>query len=303
MEIPRSTVGLSLALAICAAAAAALTFVFGGELAGTPVMNGSCRGTALVMLVASVPVLLVSMARARRGSARAVFVWFGMVLHLTYNTTLLVLGEPMNRFFLLYEATLALALAAAVALAVTCDVAGLARRCGAGLPRRAIALYLWLVVALNAAAWLGRIVPAVLDDDVPSLLDGTGLSMVPTYFADLAVWLPLVALAGAWLWRGRPWGYLLAGGALAFWAVEGFTVAVDQWFGHRADPASDVASSAAVVPFALLGAVGAAAAWAFLRHVDAPVSREGRRRRSLAAGGSRTGAAGLLAPASGRAAR
>jgi hypothetical protein len=94
---------------------------------------------------------------------------------------------------------------------------------------------------------------------------------VPTYLQDLAFWLPLVGL-GAWLlWRRRDWGYVISGAALAFWTLEAVTVAVDQWFGHRADPASDVASDVMVLPFGALAVIGAVVLWSFLSHV----SREG----------------------------
>jgi hypothetical protein len=53
---------------------------------------------------------------------------------------------------------------------------------------------------LNALAWLGRIVPAVIEDDAERLLEGTGITMIPTYFQDLALWLPLLAIGAAWLW-------------------------------------------------------------------------------------------------------
>lgn len=129
-------------------------------------------------------------------------------------------------------------------------------------------MYLGAVVALNALAWLARIIPATVDETMSELLDGIGISTVPTYLQDLAFWLPLLAI-GAWLlWHRRPWGYVLAGAGLAFCALEAATVAVDQWFGHRADPTSDVASNAVVIPFAPMAAIGAAVLWSFLRHVD-----------------------------------
>jgi hypothetical protein len=64
--LPAQVFVLSAALAAFAALAAGLTYAFGGELTGTPVMNGSGRGTALVMLCAAVPVLVASTVAARR---------------------------------------------------------------------------------------------------------------------------------------------------------------------------------------------------------------------------------------------
>jgi hypothetical protein len=259
---------LTWALAVVTSAAAMVTFVFGGELAGTPVMNGSCRGTALVVLVGGVPTLVVAAAMARRGSARATFVWFGLALYVLYNAVLITVGEPLNRFFLLYEAWIALAAATVLALAFGVDVRALAARCRPSMPARGFGTYVLVIAVLNALAWLARIVPATLGDRAADLLDGTGVSMVPTYFGDLAFWLPLLTVGAVWLRRRRPWGFLLGGGGLVMWAIEGFTVAVDQWFGHRADPASTVASAALVGPFAVLGLVGLVVAVRFLHHVE-----------------------------------
>jgi hypothetical protein len=63
------------------------------------------------------------------------------------------------------------------------------------------------------------------------------------------------------------------------WAIEGLAVAADQWFGHRADPSSDIASNAAVFPFALASFVGLVALWCFLRYV-APAPHPSRERRN-----------------------
>jgi len=268
IALPRVTYRLSIAFAVSAFVSAVLTYVFGGLLWATPVMNGSCRGTALVMFAIAVPAMAAAMWATARGLVPAVVVWFGMALHLTYNTVLMLLGEPMNRLFLLYEVSLALGIAASVSLFVSVDHRTLARHFSAVRSARPFAVYLWVVAGLNALVWLRRIVPAVIDDTVPELLDGTGISVVPTYLSDLAFWLPLVALSAWWLWRRRLHGYLLAGGALAFWALEGLTVAVDQWFGHRADPSSDVASGGVVIPFALLSMIGSIVLWRFLRQHD-----------------------------------
>ena len=135
------------------------------------------------------------------------------------------------------------------------------------MPIRPISVYLGATVALNVLAWLGRVVPAIVSDRVPDLVDGMGIATVPTYLQDLAFWLPLIAV-GAWqLWHRRPWGYAISGATLAFWTLEAATVAVDQWFGHRADPLSDIASDVVVIPFAVLAAITAVVFWSFLRQV------------------------------------
>src|SRR6266566_1800030 len=68
---------LSAALGLAAAASSLLTFTVPAVLRGTAVMNGSARGTALVVLLAGVPALACSMLLAARGSAAAVITWLG----------------------------------------------------------------------------------------------------------------------------------------------------------------------------------------------------------------------------------
>jgi hypothetical protein len=196
------------------------------------------------------------MLLASRGSAAAVVTWLGSAGFLLYNSLMFVFATPSNRLLPLYLAMLALSAWSAGVLLRQADVAALGALFSPRTPVRGIAVYMWATVALNAAAWLARIVPAVVRGGPPGYLRGTGLTINVVYVQDLALWLPLLAVAAAWLWRRRPWGYLLAGAGLALWVLESVSVAVDQWYGHAADPASPVASGALVPAFAALAVIG-----------------------------------------------
>jgi hypothetical protein len=274
-------VRLTMALAVVAFTAGWLIF-FGGFLVGPEVMQGSARGTALMMSLVAAPALFLAAQRTIRGSTRWLFVWGGMSMFLVYNSFLLLTATPINRLFLLLVAAFGLAVATLVAVARTVDAEAVAQQCGPTMRVRPIAAYLGATVILNVLAWLARIVPATVSDRMPDLVEGMGIATVPTYLQDLAFWLPLIGL-GAWLlWHRRPWGYVISGAALAFWTLEAATVAVDQWFGNRADPSSDIASAAVVVPFAVLAAITAVVFWSFLRHVaeDSAAAPEPARRGS-----------------------
>ena len=112
---------LSLALAVIAAAASALTFFVPGILLGPAVSNGNARGTALVILVLAIPVLLLAMWFERRGSWRAVFVWLGALFYLGYNAFLFLFLTPFNSLFLLYITFQSLALFSTLALVRAVD--------------------------------------------------------------------------------------------------------------------------------------------------------------------------------------
>ena len=247
-----------MALAVVAVVGAALTVVLPDLLNGTPVMNGSARGTAFVMLVAGVP-SLVAVARAPRvlGQAHRSVLWLGTLGYFVYNSLLFLFATPFNELFLVYVAMMALSIAAVGVLVLTVDSVATAVYLPARTAR-GVAFYLWVIVAGNTVIWLTRIMPGLAHADAPDFLRGTGLITNPIFVQDLAFWLPLGALAAFWLWRNRPWGVVIGGGYLAMWVLEGLSVAVDQWFGSAADPRSDVVSPSLVLPFVVLSMISLA---------------------------------------------
>lgn len=253
---------LSGAVAVVTTLAAALTFWVPGILTGPDVMNGSARGTALVLLVLAVPAMTSSIGPAARGSARAVVIWIGSLAYIVYNATMLVFATPFNPLFLLYVAMLSLSIATLICLLIKVEPSRIHTN---RLPVRALATYVWAIVLLNALAWLRTIVPAMFADDPTGFLKGTGIATSPSFVQDLAIWLPAMTVAGFWLWHRRPWGILLAGAGLVFWVMEAVGIAVDQWFGAQADPSSDVASMSAVPAFAAFALVGVVPLWFHLR--------------------------------------
>jgi hypothetical protein len=230
--LARSTYWLSGALALVAAAAAAATFFLPGVLRGPAVMNGSARGTALVVLVVAVPALLLSMRAAAAGSVRALIVWTGAITYIAYQAVLFLFATPFNQLFLLYLAMFTFSFWSVVSILGQVDLESLRARFSPELPVHGLATYALIIVVLNALAWLRNVVPGVLSSTPPSWLDGTGMSTNPIYVQDLAFWLPLTAIAAILLFRRRPWGYLAVGSILTYWVIESVGVAVDQSFGH-----------------------------------------------------------------------
>ena len=222
-------------------------------LSGTAVMNGSAKGTSLVSLVVAVPLLAVYSWRAHLGSTHALMVTTGATAYLLYNSVLFLFATPFNQAFLLYVSMLGLSAATLVgaSLALWNRVDELATNVPWWVPA-----YVWLVVALNTTAWLSRVIPAMLADDPTAWLAGTGLTTNPVIAQDLALWLPLMAWLGWGVWRARPALVALAAAGLVFWVVESLGIAVDQWWGHQADPSSTWASSGAVPIFVMLALVG-----------------------------------------------
>lgn len=259
---------LSGALALIAAVAAAISLLVPSVLTGAAVGNGNLRGTALIVLVLAVPVLLLAMLYTSRGSARWAIVWLGTLGYLLYQAVLFCFATPINALFLAYVAYLGLGVWSIVVLVSAIDRNAFAARLRPGAPFRFVGAFTLVITGGNAVVWLAAIVPALLAADPASLLKDTGLLTNPVYVQDLAIWLPLFTVAGIACLRRRPWGYLVTGAALVMFTLEGVGVAADQWFGSRADPTSAAASMTAVPVFAGLAVVVGAVLALHLRAVN-----------------------------------
>jgi hypothetical protein len=256
----------AMALTAVSATAAAFTFFAPDVLNGTPVMNGSARGTALVALVIAIPILVASMVLAGRGDARAVVAWLGAAGFLQYNAVLFLLATPWNSLFLLYVAMFAFSFWTLVLLLRAIDVPAFARRFSPTLPARALAAYLLVIAVLNAAAWLKGVIPGLFTRS-PSFLEGTGLTTNPIYVQDLSFWIPLMAVSAFLLWRRTAWGLVLAGGMCVYFFIEAISVAVDQWMGGTADPTSTVASVAFTPVFGAIAVIGLVPLYFYFRNL------------------------------------
>jgi hypothetical protein len=243
---------ISWVLAGTAAAAAGASLLFPRLLGGTAVVDGNLRGTALVVLVLGVPLLLLGERLARRDSARGMVLWAGSAAYLTYQAVLFCFATPLNSLFLVYVAYLGAALWTLITLVRSVRLSTVTEQVDARMPARLVGGSLVTFAGLNLVAWLRQIVPTIGDDHPARVMQGSGLITSAVWVQDLAFWLPLAVVSGLWCWQRRAAGVLLAGAMLTFYVVECVSVASDQWWGARADSASPEWASMTAVP-AFLG--------------------------------------------------
>jgi hypothetical protein len=255
-----SAVILTRLAAAAAVIAAAPSLLRPGLLRGTPVTDGDLRGTALVVLVVGVPLVLAAMPAARRCSNRAAGAWLAGLLYLAYQGVMFCFGTPMNRLFPAYVALLGLSGWAAVALVRAVDARLVAERLSP-LPR-AVPWVLGTMALLNGLAWLARAVPIAWTGKQPASVADSGLQTSPVLVQDLSLWLPLALVVAVLAWRSQPWGIVLAPVFVLFYAVESISVASDQWWGVSADPHHPAVASLAAVPVGICLAVGLGMLWA-----------------------------------------
>jgi hypothetical protein len=165
------------------------------------------RGTDAVTLFVCVPVLLLALAWYRRGSLRGGLLLTSMLAYFLYNSASLGFGAAYNNNLLLYIASFSLSLFALVVAIQNIDLQTLASRTSARLPRRWIAVFLFLA-GLSVMVWLIDIIGALASNGVPANLGP--YSTESTYLLDLGIILPTAYLAGILVLRRSPWGTLLA---------------------------------------------------------------------------------------------
>ena len=245
---------------------------------GPAVMVGSMRGTALVVLIVGVPMLVVAMAiaAAGRGGLLAVVGWIAGLVFSTYQAWMFLFAVPFNGLFLVYVAMLASGFWAIVALLGEVRAERLADAAGPRMPSRLLAG--WMVASCVAfyGLWLRNVVPALFDSTAPAFLDGTGMVTATNYVLDMAFFLPFTMLAAVGLWRRTPWGVVVGGAMLIVLVLESVAIAIDQWFGSAADPASPVASTAVTPMFAIVALIGAVMVGLWYRGTSRGSERRGR---------------------------
>ncbi len=168
-----------------------------------------------VTLLLAIPILLIALVRARRGSLRGRLVLAGTLLYFLLTYLFYLTMGMYNYLFLVYVALLGLAF-----YALILSLGELIPWTPAEMPiqpwqRKLAGGYLILNGLMVGALWLGVIVPPLLDGTIyPAGLDHYTTMIVQGF--DLALFLPASILCGWLLWRDSSWGRILAPVYLVF---------------------------------------------------------------------------------------
>lgn len=177
----------------------------------------------LVVLVLGLPLLAVSFWLTLRGSLRGRLLLTGTLGFILYTYITMCFGAAYNKLFLVYVALFSLSLFAFILSMISFDLKTLPAHFSERLPRREIAALLYFAAAFLSLAWLGRIAPTVLQDQIPALENVTSMFI---QVMDLGIIVPLCLLAATLLLRRKAWGYLLASVGLMKFLTMGIAVSL-----------------------------------------------------------------------------
>lgn len=170
---------------------------------------GASRGTDLVALLIALPLLIISFILYRRGSLRAGLLLTSTLAYYLYYGASLGLIVAYNNLYLVYLALFSASFFAFVSSLTMFDLPTLPDHISSRLPKRGMAVFMFVVGIGVAFIWLSDVINALLTSGVPRAL-GVNISLV-TYTIDVGIIAPTALLAGYQLLKGAPLGYLLTG--------------------------------------------------------------------------------------------
>jgi len=197
---------LSLVVAALMVTASGAGLLYADQLYSTDEARHLYLVNDVVTLIVGVPILLGSMALARRGSLIGLLFWPGALLYVVYNAVAYVCGLPLNAAFLLSLVLLVLSLYTLPGLVASIDAKSVQRRLRGAVSEGVTATALIVMGAAYLLLALGTMLQALIGRaDVPAEL--------PVMVADTLT-APAWVAGGILLLRRKPLGYAVGGGLL-----------------------------------------------------------------------------------------
>ncbi|MFL7871884.1 MAG: hypothetical protein AB8I58_23850 [Anaerolineales bacterium] len=170
---------------------------------------GASQGADLVALFIALPLLIISFVFYRRGSLRGAFLLVSALAYYLYYSASLGFIVAYNNLYLVYLALFSASFFAFILSLTMFDLPSLPSLISKRLPRRGMAIFMFISGLGTAFIWLSDVINALSTNGVPAAL-GANISLI-TYTLDVGIIAPACLLAGIQLLRHAPLGYLLTG--------------------------------------------------------------------------------------------
>lgn len=162
----------------------------------------------VVTLFLGIPLLLFSLYLARKGLLKGRLLLTGTLGYFLYTYVSYSFLSMYNSFFLIYVFLMSASLFAFILAMMSFDIPTLPQYFNEKLPVTFIGSFLLVVSFVFSIMWLGKIVPSIMKDTPPVGLEHYTTLVIQAM--DLGFVIPASILAGIWLMKRRPLGFLLA---------------------------------------------------------------------------------------------
>lgn len=216
----------------------------------------------LITIVLAVPLLLISLFYAVRGSFRGRLMLTGTLGYFLYSYMSYTFLWMYNPLFLLYTALMSLSLYAFILCFMTYDIGNIPSKFGKGLPVKFLGGFQIFIGITLSLMWLGRLAPSIFRAAIPA-----GLEHYTTFVIqgmDLGFIVPTAFLSGILFIKRKPMGYLLSSVVItkAFTMTTCMTAMVINQLIHNVK-----LSIVEVIIFVLFNLVGIACLFLLMKHV------------------------------------
>ena len=167
-------------------------------------------GNDLVTLSIACPLLIAALFAVRRRSIRGQMIVLGVLDYMLYNYAFYLFGAAFNAFFMLYALVFALSVLAMIYALSNLDASAVAEHGIVAGPRKWIAAYMLFVATGLTTVYIAQWSAFVASGELPVIVTASGHPTSIVFALDLTLLVPYLALGALWLWRARPWGYVLA---------------------------------------------------------------------------------------------
>lgn len=181
------------------------------------------QGNDFVALFIGLPLLIISSKMAFKGSLRGRLLLTGTLGFFLYTYMSMSALTAYNNLFLIYVMIFTLSLYAFIFCMMSFDLTNLPKAFSEKLPVKLIAGLMFIIGLFLLLAWLGRIVPPLINNRTPVLENTTTLVI---QFMDLGLIVPLAVISGYLLLRKNAWGYLLCSIMMTKGVTLGLAVSV-----------------------------------------------------------------------------
>jgi len=168
------------------------------------------HGNDMITLYIAVPLLIAALLLAKRGVVQAQFIWLGLLDYTLYNYAFYLFGAAFNRFFLMYVLLFTLSIFALLFSLPKIEIQTLSQRFHARTPVKWISGYMIFVAFGLSAIEVGQSLNFVFTGTIPPVLENVEHPTNVVFALDLSLVVPFFILGAIWLWKGHPWGFIIA---------------------------------------------------------------------------------------------
>jgi len=168
-------------------------------------------GNDLITLFLAIPILILAMIFSLRGSLKAHLIWFGALDYMLYNYAFYLFGTAFNAFFLIYTALFGLSIFALIFGLTSLNVSEIRQHFCEKTPVKWIGGYFLFVATGLGIVYLIQSIAYITTGQPPSIVTISGHPTNVVFALDLTLLVPWLVLGALWLFKRKPWGYVIAG--------------------------------------------------------------------------------------------